>query len=448
MSTLRALLSLTLGLMLLPAASGAYTINSGPGGELYWDQAQVFRESDGRIPYWIQYEGTDDLSFVHRDVLRQGFLAWAEVEGADLHFFEQRIDLREAEFHSTDEDEADKKALLFYIEEDWPYDDLTIGLTLVTFNGDGRIIDADIGFNGEDYAFSMNDEPADVDLLSVATHEIGHFLGIGHSEFEDATMFATYPGGIEARTLSDDDRAAVEYLYPCEETCRSIVDWRPRASRTGCATGGGGWGALAVLGALLVIGARRRSVVAALVCVTALTAPAFVPEAESTFVERVGMDGLAERADRVVRATVRSVEAVERGYVYSRITLDVTEDLAGAGEGTVVIEQPGGVLDAPAPSGVYGTVALGFPTFAAGEDVVVFLAEDGDVARVVGLAQGKLSVDPTGTLARDLSGLALTAIPGRTPVAVDLPADVDGLRAALDSRVEALEDRTVQGPCD
>jgi len=434
-SPLRPLLALgvVVGLA-LPAAANAYTISTGPGGELYWDQAQVYAQSDGRIPYWIQYEGTDDLSFLHEHVLRQSLLAWVEVDGVDLHFFEQRVDTLEAAFHPTEEDAADKRVLLFYLEEDWPYDDNTIGLTLVTFNGAGRIIDADIGFNGVDFEFSLNDDPADVDLLSVATHEVGHLLGIGHSEFEDATMWATLLDGVEARTLSEDDEAAARHLYPCEDTCRSIVDWRPRSTGVSCATAGPGVGLAVVLLTLGGLALRRRWTLVMVVCLAAMTTPRFVPEAESTLVERLDMDRLVAAADRVVRATVRDVEAYPRGHVYSRITLDVTEDLAGTGEGTVVIEQPGGVLDAPTDTGVYGTVALGFASFEAGEDVVVFLADDERGARVVGLAQGKLGVDEAGELTRDLSGLALTAIPGRPPLTVDLPSNLDGLRAALVGR--------------
>ena len=428
-----------LAFLALPSMAGAFEINQGPAGDLYWDQSLVFRDSDGRIPYWIQYQGSEELSFVQRDVLRRGFLAWAEAPNADLHFFEQRVDLREPEFLPGNEFDADKKALLFYVEDGWEYDEFVIGLTLVTFDSTGRIIDADIGFNAEDYAFSMNDDPPDVDLLSVAAHEIGHFLGIGHSEFEDATMFATYLGGIDARSLHEDDVAAIEYLYPCEDTCRSIVDWRPRADR-GCSADPSDtapWlAALAVLG--VAAGLRRRrlgrgaATLSALVLTTSLGAPALVPPAESTLVERVDVDRMALVSDRVVRATVRSVEAHARGHVWSRVTLDVREDLSGTGDDVVVINQPGGLLDAPAPSGALGTVAMGFPQFDEGEEVVVFIADRSAGTQVVGLAQGKLAVLSDGSLERDLSGLALTAVgSSRVPVFAEMPSTLDALRAAL-----------------
>ncbi|MCO4771828.1 MAG: matrixin family metalloprotease [Deltaproteobacteria bacterium] len=435
MRTLPALLVL----LAVPLSASAYTINTGPNGDLYWDQSLVYRDSDGRIPFWIHYEGAEELSFLQEDTLRQAFGAWADVPGADLHFFEQRVNTRDAAF------EDDNKAVLFYVEEGWEYDDFIIGLTLLTFDASGRIIDADIGFNAELFEFSLNDEPADVDLLSVATHEIGHFLGIGHSEFEESTMWATYLGGTEARSLHEDDIAAVEFLYPCEEMCRSIVDWRPRAER-GCATGASsaGWFAacamLGFVGGLRARSRRRRRgpIVAGMAALSLLLcAPGAVPEAESTLVERVDVVRLADASDRVVRGTVMDVESFVRGHVWSRITLEVHEDLKGEGGSTLVLEQPGGVLDAPLPSGAIGTVAFGAPAFEVGEEVVVFAADGqgGGGHHVTGLAQGKLSVASAGRLTRDLSDVAVTSVPRRSgPTFVEMPASLDGLRTQLRGR--------------
>ena len=55
---------------------------------------------------------------------------------------------------------------------------------------------------------------ADRDLQAVVAHELGHVLGLGHSEIEDSLMFATYRG---RRTLHRDDIAGCEYLYGASE---------------------------------------------------------------------------------------------------------------------------------------------------------------------------------------------------------------------------------------
>lgn len=431
-----------------PERAAAYVINTGGGGELHWDQSLAFRDSDGRIPFWIQYEGSEELSFVQNNELRLAFLQWASVEGADLHFFEQRVDLRAPEFHAGTEADSDKKALLFYVEEGWDQDEFIIASTLITFDAGGRITDADIGFNADLYEFSMDDDPSEdeIDLLSVATHEVGHFLGIGHSEVPGATMWATYEGGIAARTLSEDDIAAIEYLYPCAELCRSIVDWRPRLDRA-CSVGSSspvGW--LGTIGLLLVGGLVIRrvrsfrapvSLGAGFAASLVFLMPAFVTEAESTLVERIDLSRMSDAADRAVVATVRSVEPFARGAVWSRIELSVNEDLLGRGLKELVVEQPGGLLEEALPSGAIGTLAMGYPSFEVDERVVVFLKEitGSDAYRVVGLSQGKMRVTQDEILERELRGMALMRITARAPpVTVDVPMRLSELRRALVSK--------------
>ncbi|KAJ0232992.1 Metalloendoproteinase 1-MMP [Hirschfeldia incana] len=52
-----------------------------------------------------------------------------------------------------------------------------------------------------------------VDLESVATHEIGHLLGLGHSSHESAVMYPTLPPRTKKVDLTVDDVAGVLKLY-------------------------------------------------------------------------------------------------------------------------------------------------------------------------------------------------------------------------------------------
>jgi hypothetical protein len=76
----------------------------------------------------------------------------------------------------------------------------------------GQILDADILFNPA-VTWSTSGQPTgdQQDLQTVATHEIGHFLGLDHSAVVRAVMFPFAPP-IET-TLSYDDVAAVANAY-------------------------------------------------------------------------------------------------------------------------------------------------------------------------------------------------------------------------------------------
>src|SRR5690242_5859586 len=73
----------------------------------------------------------------------------------------------------------------------------------------GQLMKADILFNpSTQYS---TDGGSGQDLQTVATHEIGHFLGLDHSGVVRAVMF---PAASFIRTLSYDDVAGLSTLYP------------------------------------------------------------------------------------------------------------------------------------------------------------------------------------------------------------------------------------------
>ena len=105
---------------------------------------------------------------------------------------------------------------------DWLIDDVT-----------GEIVESDIFFNSAPavpWSVSAGGQAGRFDLQSIATHEIGHFWGLGHSALGEteqvsggrrviakgAVMFpiAFSPGNTLDRTLQADDIAGISDLYP------------------------------------------------------------------------------------------------------------------------------------------------------------------------------------------------------------------------------------------
>ncbi|HXK17687.1 MAG TPA: matrixin family metalloprotease, partial [Polyangiaceae bacterium] len=105
----------------------------------------------------------------------------------------------------------------------WPYtgNENAIGLTTTRFDTtNGDLWDADIELNADSMRnahFSIGDPITGDDLLSVLTHEGGHFLGLSHSGDETATMKPLYnpsTDGATFRSLAPDDVAGICSIYP------------------------------------------------------------------------------------------------------------------------------------------------------------------------------------------------------------------------------------------
>ncbi len=110
---------------------------------------------------------------------------------------------------------------IIYRDTAWPYPTGdggvdTLALTTVTYELDtGAIYDADMEINTADNDFTLGDTNVDFDLLSIVTHETGHFLGMAHTHDPNATMWPSYDEGtIALRDLSADDIAGICSIYP------------------------------------------------------------------------------------------------------------------------------------------------------------------------------------------------------------------------------------------
>ncbi len=210
-----ALAALVLAVATLPSTRGlAWEQSKSPSGlPLSWAVSCYHwsMNEDGYSP--IPFESL-------AGIVRDSYESWEEPECSYFRFVETApTGVDEQAFH---EDAKNANALIW--REDpgsWPYSPAVIALTSVHYSPTtGEILDADVELNGVDFELAdqdVVDGPA-FDLQSTLTHEIGHTLGLDHSNVSDATMFPYGNAGETwKRTLADDDVDGLCALYPALE---------------------------------------------------------------------------------------------------------------------------------------------------------------------------------------------------------------------------------------
>jgi hypothetical protein len=163
-------------------------------------------------------------------IIELAFEKWATVDCGDGQSPSFRavnsgpVVCRQAEYNQLD---SNANAFMFR-DRDWPYRNAidTLALTTVTYNVEtAAIYDADVEMNSAEAPFTTTETPRSdaADFEAVVTHEVGHFLGLSHSEVHAATMrgIGYQVGTTGLRTLAPDDIAGICEIYPPGERLSS-----------------------------------------------------------------------------------------------------------------------------------------------------------------------------------------------------------------------------------
>jgi Matrixin len=135
---------------------------------------------------------------------------------------------------------------------DRPDLDRVLGATSLLIDAsNGTLVEADIFFNTRfPWSVAPQGESGRVDVESVVLHELGHFVGLGHSAIGEteplttggrrvlgsgAVMFpiALTPGATADRVLRDDDEAGVQDLYAVDAASRTSGSVTGRVTKNG-----------------------------------------------------------------------------------------------------------------------------------------------------------------------------------------------------------------------
>ncbi len=181
-----------LAALLITPGSEAYTLMANDhGSSLFWRQGAIQFAINPTNPFGLAEEEVEDA-------VMNAVESW-ETVGAEIEF--QYLGFSDVDEMGYDGDNV------IYFSEMWDEGESKAAMTYNWTTEDGAIVAFDIGINAENWEWTVGEDSPVMDLENVMAHELGHVLGLGHSDIDDlATMWATTePGELVKRSLRPDD---------------------------------------------------------------------------------------------------------------------------------------------------------------------------------------------------------------------------------------------------
>jgi hypothetical protein len=197
----------------LPVAYTLYRSTEAPFAPLRWFTNTATFYIDATPPDELDPEAAINQ-------IRESFEVWASLTCDDESYpfdfvYGGTLSGRPVGFDKTDPNNNENIVVWVKPPLLWEYDADAVAMTSLTYDTtNGQIVDADVELNDRGYVYSGNGGAGKVDLKNTLVHEVGHFLGLDHSQVPTATLFRKAPPGeTKKRDLIDDDVAGYCALY-------------------------------------------------------------------------------------------------------------------------------------------------------------------------------------------------------------------------------------------
>lgn len=182
---------------------------AGTGNFLYWDPKYF------PVPYYISLPSLAGFENIVNGI-DESFKTWRNRQDVTLEFLPMGCT-------SNVLNRNDGVNSIILITHGWQFDHDAIAITrnfYVSGSGahSGTILDTDILINGQDHKFTTTGQAGMHDVQNILTHEVGHFIGMGHEadpKDSDATMYenAQLNGETKKRDLANSDIAGLRAGY-------------------------------------------------------------------------------------------------------------------------------------------------------------------------------------------------------------------------------------------
>jgi predicted Zn-dependent protease len=195
-------IALLAALLIAPTGQAYTMMTNDSGAPLSWKQMPIKVAINPDNPFGLSDDEVEDA-------VLNAMESWESVGAA--------VEFEYLGFTDTQEMGFDGENVVFFTDQ-WQEGSSKAAMTYNWTTEDGAIVAFDIGVNSQNWEWTTDEIEPRMDLENVMAHELGHVLGLGHSDIDDlATMWeSTTNGELIKRSLRPDDENGLLAIYGTE----------------------------------------------------------------------------------------------------------------------------------------------------------------------------------------------------------------------------------------